>query len=298
VNNRPGKPALDGEPAPGDDSFGMMKHWFLLAMAIVPLAVPASSSADLFSIFRREPRTIEVRPEEARKIGQRIWQNECGGTIEGLTSWNRGEDFASLGIGHFIWYPAGMEGPFEESWPKLMDYMRKQRLRVPAWVAATEDCPWRTYESFHAARESAEMRQLRQFLANTVEVQTGFIVERLQAALPKMTNGATSSRRERDRLKERFYAVASTGQGVYALIDYVNFKGEGVKPEERYRGQGWGLAQVLLEMRGKPRGAAAAIEFSEAAQRVLQRRIANAPRDERRWYRGWMKRCETYKQPL
>jgi hypothetical protein len=31
---------------------------------------------------------------EARRIGKRIWQNECNGTISGLTSWNSGENFA------------------------------------------------------------------------------------------------------------------------------------------------------------------------------------------------------------
>jgi hypothetical protein len=48
---------------------------------------------------------------DALKVGKRVWQNECGGTISGLTSWNQGEDFASLGIGHFIWYPKGRRGP-------------------------------------------------------------------------------------------------------------------------------------------------------------------------------------------
>ena len=32
------------------------------------------------------------------------------------------------------------------------------------------------------------------------------------------------------------------------LIDYVNFKGEGVLETERYRGRGWGLLQVLEGM--------------------------------------------------
>ena len=29
------------------------------------------------------------------------------------------------------------------------------------------------------------------------------------------------------------------------MIDYVNFKGDGLKPTERYKGEGWGLLQVL-----------------------------------------------------
>ena len=56
------------------------------------------------------------------RIGRKIWQNECGGTVAGLTSWNAGENFASLGIGHFIWYPAGARGPFEESFPVFVRY--------------------------------------------------------------------------------------------------------------------------------------------------------------------------------
>jgi hypothetical protein len=56
---------------------------------------------------------IDISPADAQRIGKRIWRNECGGTISGLTSWNAGENFASLGIGHFIWYPKGQRGPFE-----------------------------------------------------------------------------------------------------------------------------------------------------------------------------------------
>ncbi|PYK40467.1 MAG: hypothetical protein DME60_07965, partial [Verrucomicrobia bacterium] len=54
---------------------------------------------------------ISLTHSEALVIGKRIWQNECNGTVAGLTSWNEGENFASLGIGHFIWYPKGQRGP-------------------------------------------------------------------------------------------------------------------------------------------------------------------------------------------
>jgi hypothetical protein len=37
-------------------------------------------------------------------------QSSAGGSITGLTTWNAGEEFPSLGIGHFIWYPAGFDG--------------------------------------------------------------------------------------------------------------------------------------------------------------------------------------------
>lgn len=240
---------------------------------------------------------IRLDPAQLQAIGRKIWQNECGGTVEGLTSWNSGEDFASLGIGHFIWYVPGRRGPFDESFPKLIEFLRSRRVPMPQWLPAAGGCPWANRGVFLAQQNSPQMKELRQFLANTIAAQTDFIVLRLEQALPKMWN-ATSDAAARERLKSNFYKVAQSPQGVYALIDYVNFKGEGVKPEERYRGQGWGLRDVLLEMGDAPGGAAAAGEFSEAARRVLQRRVKNSPpeRGESRWLRGWMNRCEGYRR--
>ncbi|MFM8231634.1 MAG: hypothetical protein ACKOAL_10460, partial [Chthoniobacterales bacterium] len=79
---------------------------------------------------------IRINDAEADRIGRKIWRNECAGTKDGLTSWNKGEDFPSLGIGHFIWYPAGKRGPFQESFPGLKDYLQSQGVKLPGWLAA------------------------------------------------------------------------------------------------------------------------------------------------------------------
>jgi len=244
------------------------------------------------------PDRLQIDPCQAAGVGKRIWDNECGGTVSGLTSWNRGEDFASLGIGHFIWYPPARRGPFEESFPALLDYTEARGTTPPGWLSTATGCPWASYEEFHAAKDSARMKELRGFLARTVPLQTEFLIRRLERALPKM-RGSLSSEDDRARVTDRFYAVAESPQGIYALIDYVNFKGEGVAASERYRGQGWGLLQVLEEMGSAARGPAAAREFSASAKRVLQRRVVNAPpaRNESRWLPGWMKRCDTYGRP-
>ena len=101
-------------------------------------------------------------------------------------------------------------------------------------------------------------------------------------------------------IRDSYYAVASVPNGMYALIDYVNFKGEGTNPAEHYRGIGWGLRQVLEEMRSVSPGQPAAVEFAEAAKRVLQRRVDNSPpgRGEARWLAGWWNRCDSYKRNL
>ena len=242
---------------------------------------------------------ISLPPADAAVIGRKIWQNECSGTVEGLVSWNSGEDFASLGIGHFIWYVPGRPGPFEESFPRLITYLKqRQAPNLPGWLANARGCPWPNREAFLASQRDPQVQELRRFLADTVGYQTDFIVARLEQALPKM-EGVTSGG-DRARLRANFYKVAQSRQGVYALIDYVNFKGEGVKAEEKYQGQGWGLRDVLLAMGDTPGGPASAHEFGEAAKRVLSNRVKNSPpaRGESRWLPGWHNRCATYQRPL
>lgn len=242
---------------------------------------------------------IALSDTDAAIIGKKIWQNECGGTVEGLTSWNSGENFPSLGIGHFIWYVQGSPANFEESFPKLISFMKQKGVKVPSWILEAKGSPWISRTQFYNEKNSPEMNELRSFLASTVSIQTDFIVNRLEESLPKMKN-ATSSDTDKLRLEENFYKVSSTRSGLYALIDYVNFKGEGVKVEERYNGQGWGLRDVLLEMNPTTGGQSSVNEFSEAAKRVLQRRVKNSPpaRGESRWLAGWTNRCEGYKQGI
>ena len=117
---------------------------------------------------------------------------------------------------------------------------------------------------------------------------------RLEAALPLMLDGLPVD--QRATVRQRFETVLGARAGVYALVDYVNFKGEGIKITERYNGRGWGLLQVLLAMRGDPKGPDATRAFSEAADRVLTERVANSPRErgEARWLPGWRSRVRTY----
>ena len=229
--------------------------------------------------------------KDLASIGQRVWQNECNGRRDGLTSWNSGENFASLGIGHFIWYPRGVDGPFEESFPKLVQFFAKHRVALPAWLQAEMDCPWATREEFQNDFRSPKMNALRDLLAETVPLQSRFLANRMEAALPKMLAAVPAG--QRDIVRENFERLSATADGTFALIDYVNFKGEGTNPRERYAGQGWGLLQVLAQMKrdGQPVRA-----FAESAAETLTRRVQNAPpeRNEARWLPGWKARVRRY----
>jgi hypothetical protein len=230
-------------------------------------------------------------------IGRKIWQNECAGSVAGLTTWNAGEEFPSLGIGHFIWYPEGFNGRFAESWPPFVAFAQQQGANPPP-VARLRRCPWPTKAQFQQDFNSPRLTALRAWLAANVALQTDFIITRSRAALPKILAAAPAS--EKDRIAANYHKVDTTPQGTYALIDYVNFKGDGTLPTERYQGQGWGLLQVLGAMHDVPAGPPAAAEFAAAAKRMLTRRIANAPpaRGESRWLQGWHNRCATYARPL
>lgn len=101
---------------------------------------------------------------------------------------------------------------------------------------------------------------------------------------------------KQNQVREQFNRVTSTSAGIFALVDYINFKGLGILATERYQGKGWGLLQVLSEMKGKEYGRKALEEFVQAAQKILTDRVNNAPpeRNERKWLAGWQRRVNTY----
>jgi len=239
---------------------------------------------------------VRISDADALRIGKKIWQNESNGTVAGLTAWNAGENFASLGIGHFIWYPQGVHGPFDESFPKLLAFARERNVAIPVWLNQSSACPWNSRAEFSGAQNSEQMRELRQFLSRTIDLQTQFLVARLQQSLAKMLDEAAPA--DRANVERQFARVASTPHGCYALVDYVNFKGEGVLHTERYRGEGWGLLQVLEQMHGSENGPGAAREFSSSSAAMLRRRVQNSPpeRHEARWLPGWLNRVQSYSE--
>ncbi len=237
---------------------------------------------------------IRLSDDEALKIGKKIWQNEAGQSVERLTHWNEGENFASLGIGHFIWYKRGEPGPFTESFPGLLDALAAKGVTLPVWLQSKPPCPWRDKAEFDREFHSARTNELRQLLAGTIGIQARYAADRVEAALPRILQAAPAA--ERAALSARFDRVAAAPNGVYALMDYVNFKGEGVNPSERYNGQGWGLLQVLEGMDDVAAGQPSVESFSKSADAALTRRVANSPpaRGESRWLPGWRKRLLTY----
>ncbi|MCI0480798.1 MAG: hypothetical protein L0213_04330 [Candidatus Dadabacteria bacterium] len=239
---------------------------------------------------------VTVPPGELEKIGSLIFRNECGGKTENLTAWNEGEEFASLGIGHFLWYPEGKEYPFHESVPSLFEFIKSKGAPVPEWMdgLAPFDLPWGSRGEFYADFDSPRMVSLRKFMLDTITLQSLFMAERMENSLPMILESAPAG--SRDNIRKQFNRVSGTPMGFYVLVDYVNFKGEGTSPRERYNGQGWGLLQVLDNMKGDEAGPAALREFARSAGSVLEKRVRNSPpeRNEKKFLPGWKNRIKTY----
>ena len=238
---------------------------------------------------------LTISKAELDVVAEKIFKNEAGGKREDLVYWNTGEDFPSLGIGHFIWYKQGQRGRFAESFPQLVAYYRKHDIKLPKIVEENSYSPWESREELFKLRSigNKDIVELTNFLYNTKAIQVSFIFERLENSLEKMLEIADNP----ENVKKQFYRVAHSPNGLYPLIDYVNFKGEGTSRAETYNGDGWGLLQVLENMKGTGSGKAALEEFSDSAKFVLERRVKNSDpaRNEKKWLAGWLNRCNTYK---
>ncbi|MFT4551468.1 MAG: hypothetical protein ACI9S8_000078 [Chlamydiales bacterium] len=237
---------------------------------------------------------LNISKEKALEIGKLIWKNECGNKVHNLTFWSQNESFPSLGIGHFIWYPKAYKGPFKERFPQLLEFLKEEGVKLPRWLETSRYCPWKTRAAFKNEFHGRKMNELRQLLYNTMDLQAVFITKRLEKTLPQITQKLP--KKQKNHISQNFFLVANAPKGLYALIDYVNFKGEGYSAKESYNKQGWGLLQVLNNMDDKLSKEDPVKAFALSAKKVLKLRVQNSPkeRNEHRWLKGWFNRIDSY----
>lgn len=236
---------------------------------------------------------VKISDKNLQEIAGKIYRNETSGKRENLIVWNNGENFPSLGIGHFIWYKYNESERFEESFPALVEFYKSKNIELPWVLRMYRYAPWKTQAEFLTAKKNdPAFKDLEVFLYNTQPVQIEFIANRLHASLPKILSNTKQSK----KVEKNFNALLNNPVGLYALIDYINFKGEGINANERYQGQGWGLLQVLEGMNDQTTQKNLMLSFRDSAKQVLTNRVNNAPKDrgEERWLPGWKNRIETY----
>lgn len=249
----------------------------------------------LFSLENNSAPAWSMSQEEIQRIGDKVFANECASKEECLISWNEREDFLSLGIGHFIWYPKDTTKKFDETFPAFLRYAQKSDTSIPKWLNDNilQPCPWNSRDEFLHSRNDVRLKELQIFLSTTKSLQAAFIVKRFKGALPQMLKNTPEE--EQGKISMQFKYLASSPEGTFALIDYANFKGLGILPSERYNNKGWGLLQVLSAMKSE-RACDSLRAFVESAKKVLKDRVANSPpeRNEERWLMGWQNRVESY----
>ena len=187
-------------------------------------------------------RPLPDAAEVKGKIARKIWQNGCSGTVRGLVSWNRGEAFPSLGIGHLFGSRPESGRSFEKV-PPFVEFCRKRRgPTCLKWCYGS--APWKTREELYQGgcpgglpdrmRQwlSSSASKCRRILSSTV-LWRPWTASGTSPAAPVKWRPGTMSR--------------GVGAQWHVCLDRLRQfqKGEGTNPTEQYCGQGWGLRQVL-----------------------------------------------------
>lgn len=230
---------------------------------------------------------FNLSKDELLSLGYRMWNNYAGGTVDGLTKWDGSDadhEFMYLGIAQNIWLPEGSNSIFQADWSTVAEELKKRGCKIKPWML--KDCPWKTQEEFDADFNGKKMTWLRTHLSKEkfVRAQAFCIAERLQRAMDPNSSdfllmGLTA---DQSALVQKNFNLAVNSKdplGVYTLIDYVNFKGEGrLSGTEEFNGQGWGLLQVLLNMKAPADGASdmdIMVAFVQSAKFTLCQRVIN-----------------------
>jgi len=255
----------------------------------------------LFSFLALQSKELRLTDTQANQIAHKIWLNEGSGKKSKLVWWNKGEEFASVGIGHFIWFTADKPMWFWEAFPPMLQYITDRGAKPPKWLTPKLHCVWNSYAQWQYAKKhnTKKMRELTAFMNRNKGLQARFMLHRLNSSFPRILSYAKARGQGEIvayNYKRLLYKKSGTinPQGAYILIDYINFKGDGVNKGERYQGKGWGLYQVLTRMDTKDTNPYRA--FAKSGKWVLDRltRICPPKRNLKRFKKGWFNRMDSY----
>ncbi|MEI6417282.1 MAG: hypothetical protein WCO92_06140 [Verrucomicrobiota bacterium] len=248
--------------------FGAMTFSSMLLASVIKNQGPTSVMLEPGPVLPM-PQASDLTDDQLLEIGIKIWQNQCGiwdrpgkvthGMKQSITDWEA--DYAQIGIGQCIWYPADEDKNFQEDWPRVAQALKDKGYPIEDWMLRA--CPWNNSEEFFADFNGDRLKSLRKTLAKKYLIieQARCIATRLDESLDKMKaaidteSGITEGEKTvlKQMVNENFYLVATADypRGLYALMDYVHFKGEGVLSTETINGVGWGLRQALEQMDDK-----------------------------------------------
>lgn len=292
------------------------------------------------------------------KLGEVLYKNEANCQTQHLTHWGKNEEFPSLGLPHAIWYNQNASKKYQEQFPELIRYIKKNlkahekvQLSWPSLLLANplKPAPWNSRETFKQIQEISllieatldssqlvniknkhpqhydsayQLFEIRHFLSNPIvlRLQAKYVVEKTFFSLHRiLAVNQIQSPLTTQTLYSQIQRLLASQEGVLSLVDYLNFKGEGLRnseltPVNHYP---WGLKTVLElmpQIKHKIESCTAKIkndphcannQFAEAALCSLQRLayhsgIPDSAEQTQRylWLNGgWKTRVETNYRP-
>ncbi len=250
--------ACGGIEAHGDDEKIESSSW----------SMKSDSASQVEVLDLGQGQKVVIDQKTADWIVNRVWQNETGANRENYIFWNPEEAFPSLGIGHFIWYPNGVKLDFPDVFPQFVQYV--QLKRASAVVPEVQgSCPWQSRAEFLNAKGGTVYSKIMAFLDQVVDLQKMYIVHAWQKGMSQVL---TVSQRV-SFVRNQILRLSQTQLGLYAMVDYVNFKGDGLS-------HSWGIMQVLEEMVEDQR-MSVDLAFAASCWLALKRRVDTHPEDKK-----------------
>ncbi len=231
-----------------------------------------------------------IRTDQVEKIARNLLYNETSCQGGYLTEWDKisQEEFPSIGLPHTVWFPGKSKQIVDESFPRFWAFIKAKyrgTMRIPdLGPVGTEGldvrAPWNSIKEFKSDPRVAELNRFLQD-PNVLKLQAEFAVRRGMESIYSIlaTNAMDPNKKmSQEDLCQNFKDLISSDQGLLAMVDYANWKGEGIHWHEMTdnRRVRWGLKQALEKM-GKPSSAAVVERFAAATSAALKERSSDDP---------------------
>jgi len=154
---------------------------------------------------------MKLSKEQLLAVAERIFQNETGGVRNNLVDWNDGENFPSLGIGHFTWFKAsGGRSGFGDSLPDMIAYYKQQGIQLPKLLSEFRYSPWNSKSELMAKKANGDkdIQELMQVLKkeDLAEIKVRYGKVKLTLTNSETLNtvnnqGSTSKKEEKETPK-------------------------------------------------------------------------------------------------